>query len=59
MRTNELEILKVIDCLIKNKRLTLKGEKNSFFSCFNIKGHDDENSIIKRRAVECEVKRLQ
>lgn len=58
MRTNELEILKIIDCLIKYKHLSLKGECNSFYSHFNIKGQNDKMSIIKRKSVDREVKRL-
>ncbi|MDD6207427.1 MAG: WYL domain-containing protein [Clostridiales bacterium] len=63
MRRNELEILKVIDCLLQNEKLTLTGEKNSFYANFNIMsdgkgGYDDSKSPIKYKSLQREVKRL-
>ena len=63
MRQNELEIMKVIDCLIQHKSLTMSGETKSFYSHFHIKsdgmgGYDDSGSPIKYKSLQREVKRL-
>lgn len=63
MRTRDMETLQLIDILIKQKRLTLRGAAKSFYSCYGIisdgkGGYDDSKSIIGRKSLDRNVERL-
>lgn len=57
MKQADLNINKIIDCLINNERLRLRGE-HSFFSCFGLNERENDNKVFDVRTLERKVEEL-